>query len=264
MDSQTKDTSNKLSEHIPDVGNPVLNMVRNPAGATDILGTARLNETMEYVSARPDPKCEIPDRGNHSKALECTGHPDTLPEKPGVPGFGESTKPVCNDPKRLESREGIADCAIHTAAELFTISLQKEARDVDGWRLYAPLEIRGEKRPAFSLGDAEGVTRGMGFHAVRVAANGEQDRVGYARVTRLGPGGPEGSETLSELAWRFGDMEEGLRMDEYPQVGFTVALTPQIFVPLLGTKQHIAIKSEGREALFPRRCLVLVWRSVMI
>jgi hypothetical protein len=121
-------------------------------------------------------------------------------------------------------------CAVRVRAGQLTRALQTEARGVEGWKLFAPLQIgvpNDPGRPSLSLGHEEGVKVGYGF----VALNGAKERVGFFKTTNVGPGGEAGIKSPSALEPRLGDAKAGARLEEYPQTG--LSLMPHGAVALL-------------------------------
>ena len=122
-----------------------------------------------------------------------------------------------------EAARLMAICEVRVRAFQLSRALQKEARGVEGWKLFAPLE-KGTKDDsdawAFSLGKDEGVKTGWGFYAV----DANRERLAYFKAGDIGPGGDAGLKERTELIKRFGDAPLGARVEEYPQIG--IKITP--------------------------------------
>lgn len=250
-----KATSGGLIGFAAGFAGKVSGAVGDPTGVADSLGTIGAAKKMSFVSLRPTADCQVPENPTDGvAALRCAGILDSLPELPGPPGMGEASKEYCKDFDKIRTREGAAVCAVRKAGELYAVSAQKKARAVDGWRLYAEISsMEGTKDGGscgFVLGDAEGVERGMGFYAVRAGKDGNAEKVGYVKVTQVGPGGAQGAEEMSQLGYRINKPELGIRLEEHPLVGFTVGIAPTFFFPLIDRK-NIVLNASGDLAKYP-------------
>jgi hypothetical protein len=200
----------------------------DPRGALDptkVVGAAtQVVELPGFISAIPNAACELK-----------RGVPD------GVPGLGKcKEKPVVRpllaassiDERASETcRKAYADgtdpseatalaatCETRVRAFQLTRALQVQARGVEGWKLFAPLEKGTREDPealGFSLGQNEGVKTGWGFYAV----DGQKNRLAYFKVGSVGPGGDAGKNDLTELVPRTGEAPLESRVEEYPQLG---------------------------------------------
>ena len=112
-------------------------------------------------------------------------------------------------------------CEVRVRTFQLARALQKQAREVEGWQLTTPLRLGvgdDPEGPAMSLGQAEGIEVGHAYQVM--GATGE--RLGYFKVTDVGPGGEAGLGQPSELERRMGDAIRGQTLEEYPQLGITM------------------------------------------
>jgi hypothetical protein len=138
----------------------------------------------------------------------------------------ERAGPVCREARSEgtpapRQREAMVICEVRSRAAQLARALQKEARGVEGWKLFAPLEkaLPGDPEAhTMSLGREEGVKTGHGFFALSPA----RERLAYFKVTSVGPGGEKGTRDPSELSMRFGAAPLGSRLEEYPQIGISL------------------------------------------
>lgn len=198
-------------------------LVRDPQGSADKLARSQSTSWDRIASGIPAASCYQDNR------LTCTEGSFWLPPRSvGVAGMSERASAVCKNVGEDQSR--IATCEVRVRAENLSHLLRKAGASVDGWRLFAPL-VRAisanaptaPPSPSISLGVAEGVRRSALFRAVVAGENGPE-RVGFARVTKAGPGGPLGEIDPSQLAARGGSLPEGARMEEHPQIGVSLGL----------------------------------------
>jgi hypothetical protein len=175
-----------------------------------------------YISALPDAACEL-------KKEVADGVPtlgackDKAVVRPllSAASIDERASDTCKKAYAEGASDAmslIATCETRVRAFQLARALQVQARDVDGWKLFAPLE-KGTKddpeSPSFSLGRDEGVQTGWGFYAI----DGQRNRLAFFKAGDIGPGGDAGKEDRTELVPRFGDAPLGARMEEYPQLG---------------------------------------------
>jgi hypothetical protein len=195
-------------------------------------------EVPSHISKRPGPSCELPTGATPKGALglaACVGVPvDFGLGDVRAPGSGQSGSPFCkgidDDVSHSGSMEAVAKCSVRVAMERATLAVQKEAKHVDGWRLFAPLQaMNGDEAKGdvgISLGRSEGVARGDTFLSMVPGENGKLEPSGFVRVVALGPGGPEGERAPSRVKWRAGEESVGTRMEEHAQIGVLFGLAP--------------------------------------
>jgi hypothetical protein len=126
--------------------------------------------------------------------------------------------------------ESVARCEARVAVEGATLGLQKAAKQLDGWRMFAVLkpiaQTPDDHRVGISLGQSEGLRRGDLYVAFTPSAGGAA--LGYGRILDVGPGGPDGDAHPSQFKFRSGEADVGARMEEHPQVGVPLGLRPQV------------------------------------
>lgn len=198
-------------------------LVSDPQGASDSLARAVNSGWGGLVSGMP------PNGSCEGELFSCAeSAPFWLPERSiGVAGLSSRSTQACKE-MNDEVQESVAACEVLVAAENITLQIQEAAQGVDGWRLYAPLAstvLQGAVRPAISLGDEEGVRAGAIFRAVEVDEQGNSTSSGFARVVDVGPGGQLGKASPTALVWRAGGAKHGVRMEEHPQIGVSLAIS---------------------------------------
>ncbi len=202
--------SDAAAEAVPDVN----------VGGVDVLDTAmKLPDLPKYVSAVPDLTCLAGKVGREGvKALlSCAGE-GTAEQALG--GIDERLGPVCRKAASAsdEDRDDLmVQCEVRARAFQLSRAFQKEARSVDGWRLFAPLASKQDS-PAISLGHDEGLKVGYAFQAL----DPQGERLAFYKVTDVGAGGEKGESDPSSLSLRAGDAPVGARLDEYPQLGLVI------------------------------------------
>ncbi len=134
-----------------------------------------------------------------------------------------------------EAARARVTCEVRVRAAQLARALQKAARGVDGWRLFAPLQSDAGA-PGLSLGAEEGIKVGYGFQVL--GPDGE--RIAYFKVVDVGPGGVPGIQRPSEMAARLGEAPMGARVEEYPQMGISV--TPWFEVAKLTYKRATSVE----------------------
>ncbi len=192
-----------------------------------VKAAAKVLKLPDYISAIPNAACAlkrevsdgVPTLGNCKekaivRPLFAAASIDERASDTCKRAYDESTP--ASEAGRL-----MATCEVRVRAFQLSRALQKEARSVEGWKLFAPLE-QGTKDDreawAFSLGKAEGVKTGWGFHAV----DAQRERLAYFKAGHVGPGGEAGLKDGTELVARFGDAPVGSRVEEYPQLGLKI------------------------------------------
>ncbi len=206
---------------IPDVKVPDLSAL---GIATAAVKVAKLPA---HISAIPDAACTIsdgvkegvaglkvcPSEGRHSSILS----PSSIDER---------ASEICNaasgdDIAPEEMKRAMVTCEVRVRAFQLARTFGKEARGVEGWQLFAPVQLgtRDDKEAlAMSLGAEEGVRIGYGFHAL----DKNREEIGYVKATRIGPGGEAGIKDPTVIALRSGEAPEGARLEEYPQFGIGI------------------------------------------
>jgi formylglycine-generating enzyme required for sulfatase activity len=96
------------------------------------------------------------------------------------------------DPPDNPDDSWIIQCGIRNRAEQVAFNLQKEARGVEGWRLWAAVKDVDGGSPGMALGKDEGVYVGEVFHSVERQTDGSRVKHGFAKVMKVGPGGDGG------------------------------------------------------------------------
>jgi len=138
------------------------------------------------------------------------------------------------DPPDNPDEAWLIKCGVRNRAEQVAFNLQKEARGVDGWRLWAAIkDSESEGVPRMVLGREEGVYVGEIFHAVERQPDGSRVRHGFAKVLTVGAGGDAGDFKPSTLRWRAGTGGPNLVFEEHPQLGLSVGLGGDIGVLLV-------------------------------
>lgn len=130
------------------------------------------------------------------------------------------------------SMRAVAVCDGRTAMEQSTLALQKEGKNLDGWKLFAVLQgpAPGWPRNVFgiALGRDEGVRRGDLYVAVIKQPDGREVEEGFGRILWTGPGGASGEADPSAFKFRVGSADPGTRMTEHAQIGVPLGLRPQV------------------------------------
>lgn len=153
-----------------------------------------------------------------------------------APGTGELRSNLCQGVKDdvalgPEAMTSVAVCQGRVAMEQATLVLQKEAKRLDGWKLFAPLQFASGAKPGvfgLSLGRDEGADRGDLYVAVELAKDGSQRNAGWGRIVRQGPGGEPGDKDPSHFKFRTLPSPVGSRMDEHAQVGVVLGMRPEM------------------------------------
>ncbi|MBX3226910.1 MAG: hypothetical protein KIT84_40680 [Labilithrix sp.] len=157
----------------------------------------------------------------------------------------ERMSAACRKAMRTGEPDDVTTCEVRVRAFQLARSLQKEARSVEGWKLFGVLSFRKEGL-AVNLGEAEGVRVGYGFE-IRDAGG---DRIGYLKVIDLGPGGDAADEKPSYLDVRAGEITDGARLSEYPQIG--LSLTPFVSAgAVTASSSSVAFTEERSQRFLP-------------
>ncbi len=207
---------------------PDVNVDLHAAGMNLVAGTAKsVLHLPPYISAIPNAACVLTGAARDGVA----GLAKCAKQGAGSATLAASTlderaSDVCKeatDEKTPKQRQQVAmvTCEVRSRAAQLARSLQKAARNVEGWKLFAPLQrgIEGDpEADALSLGREEGVKIGYGFWALSPT----REELAYFKVTDLGPGGEVGIGRPSTLNLRSGEAPEGSRLEEYPQMGISI------------------------------------------
>jgi hypothetical protein len=130
----------------------------------------------------------------------------------------ERLSTVCRKAMSTGEPELFIQCEVRARAFHLSRALQKEARSVPGWKLFGILGRTTLGLNGVNLGAEEGLKVGYGFEVLQP----DGDRIGYFKITNVGPGGEKAAKEPSELAVRAGDVPDGARLEEYPQIGIVV------------------------------------------
>jgi hypothetical protein len=206
---------------IPDVKVPELSALGIATAA------AKVAKVPPHISAIPEGACTISDTAKEGvaglKVCPAEGHHASILNASSVDErASEVCKAASGDEKAPEEmKAAMVACEVRVRAFQLARTFGKEARSVEGWQLFAPVQVgtREDKGAlGMSLGGEEGVKVGYGF----VAVNGSHEPLGYVKATRVGPGGEAGIKDPTEIALRSGEAPEGARLEEYPQFGIGI------------------------------------------
>ena len=177
-----------------------------------------------YISAVPDLGClagKAPKEG--VSALVSCGPKGQGTVEQALGNLDERLGPVCREAVQTADPTKMAECEVRARAFQLSRALQKQARSVDGWRLFGVVKV-GNDGPSIPLGRDEGVRVGYAFEAL----DGSGERAGFFKVTHAGAGGDVGETDRSRLNTRSGDVADGARVQEYPQAGLVVTVQPSV------------------------------------
>jgi hypothetical protein len=185
--------------------------------------------------------CPLPAEGTPTVGFSACGGVSIkfVVDGPSAMGLGQKTGPYCAnlDDSVERGEEGMRDvarCVLRQQVENATQEIQLEAKKVCGWRLYSELvAVPGGKQRGVSMGKHEGARRGDYYIARKSGSSAdaqcvEGEEVGFARITKLGPGGEEGEANPSVVKFRTGDAPLGTHMTEYAMHGARLGLEPKI------------------------------------
>jgi len=145
-----------------------------------------------------------------------------------------------------QAMQAVARCGARVGIEGATLALQKSAKQLDGWRMFATLQRLAHNtdssRFGIALGQSEGLHRGDLYVAFVRAPDGSSSRAGYGRIQLVGPGGSDAQQQPSQLKLRSGSADQGVRVEEHPQVGVPLGVRPQadLFVSSGSLKTTVA------------------------
>lgn len=184
------------------------------SGSVDV-GVAILQS---HISAIPR-GCPIPGVGSDGSSLGCSleGQASSWLKLSEV---SERFSQECQLAAQTHDPKDSVVCEARVRADYLVLAIQTAMRKVKGWKLFAPLAYNVPNKPntpGLALGKNEGVKVGWGFEVMRSG-----QRVGYLKVTKVGPGGEPGETNPSRLNLRAGKAPDGARLSEFPMLGITV------------------------------------------
>jgi hypothetical protein len=173
------------------------------------------SELPKHVSGVPDPTClkERVGTEGSSALASCLGKGEGTAEQ-ALGGIDERMGAVCRKAMSSGEPDLIVKCEVRARAFQLSRALQKEARSVPGWKLFGTAALRGNAL-GVNLGAEEGVKVGYAFELKSAAGT----RLGFLKVTSVGAGGEKATAEPSSLNVRSGDIPDGARIEEYPQLG---------------------------------------------
>jgi hypothetical protein len=176
----------------------------------------------DYASTWPDGTCQIgaPEDGKAGGLASCAAVEPSLSSELTPSELDAAASCSGVDDAVGSSMQKIAGCALATSMGSAVKVLQLRAKQ-DVWTMFAQLQ----QNHTMALGAREGAKRGDYYAATPAGARGPS---GFARITRLGPGGKDGAGQPSQLKFKSGDGEVGTRMTEYPLLGVHLGARPDI------------------------------------
>ena len=145
-----------------------------------------------------------------------------------APGASQLNSTYCDIDDAVARGEAslidVAVCQSRVAMERATLSLQKSAKRIDGWRLGGVVrEVVGAKERHCRL-DLErvGGERGTVYEVVRRGAHG-RETFAHGRVVH-------GSGKSFEFKWRSDAAPDGTRVEEHPQIGVLLSVRPGLSI----------------------------------
>jgi hypothetical protein len=215
-----------LDESVPSIADMMSDTVTanlppmKVAGVDLLDAAAKIPDLPKYVSAVPDPQCLAGKvgKGGAAALAECVKGEGTTEQAFG--GLDERLGPVCRKAKDASGSERDdlnIQCEVRARAFQLSRAFQKDARSVEGWKLFGVLAKKGDD-PSFALGKDEGVKVGYAFQVLDPGG----DRLGFFKVTNVGAGGESGEKEPTVLSLRSGEATEGARLEEYPQLGLVI------------------------------------------
>jgi hypothetical protein len=194
-------------------------MADQAAGAADAVGEAAeavAEGEMPAVAVGADSEnCPAGTEGCEPAAAE----PAPLVEKPSAGNLHERMSSLCVAAAKSKEANALLSCEVRVRAYTLAKAFRSSSEDVPGWQLSAPLRMVGEQY-GITLGEAENISVGDAFDVLDEDGN----RVAYFKVSSLGPGGPDGEQTLSELDLRLGEASEGDTVSEHGMIGLGIQL----------------------------------------
>jgi len=123
--------------------------------------------------------------------------------------------------------------AFRLAASTFAINLQVLTRDIEMFKLSAPIAAIEKRTVKFPLGTAEGIKLDDPFFVGEYfQTSGDKitfKKSGFVRVSKVGDNRQDPRQLSAAYAIQKGDWVKGMTMVEHPRVGVDVALKPRGF-----------------------------------
>jgi len=124
--------------------------------------------------------------------------------------------------------------AFRLAASTFAINLQVLTRDIEMFKLNAPITTIERRIVKFPLGTAEGIKLDEPFIVGEyVQTSGDKiafKESGFVRVSQVGDNRRDPQQLSAAYAIQKGDWVKGMTMIEHPRLGVDVAIKPRGFV----------------------------------
>lgn len=223
----------------------VVDFIKDPMSGADQMARKKNAGWADLATGIPGNKCSVgkPVDGRAGLKGVCEETRPSLPKRElGVAGMSERSGKYCRkiDPSNIHL---VGLCEARVRAENLTLVVQKSAKKLEGWQLFAPLEETEEDGPLVSVGEEEGVRAGDIYVAKVQNEDGSWSSSGFARVVKAGPGGGQGDG--SALTWRAGGAESGVRMEEHPQIGVSLGILPAASGLLETSDSPLVLKMEG-------------------
>ena len=222
-----------------------VDFIKDPMSGADQMARQKNAGWAELATGIPGSQCKTkkPVDGKPGLIGACVEPSPSLPKRElGVAGMSERSGEYCRNIDESNKRK-VALCEVRVRAENLTLVVQKAAKKLEGWQLFAPLEETEEVGPALSIGEEEGVRDGDIYVAKVQNEDGSWSSSGFARVVRAALRGQEGQS--SELTWRAGGAEPGVRMEEHPQIGVALGILPAVSGMLETSDSPLVLKMEG-------------------
>jgi hypothetical protein len=181
-----------------------------------------LRKIAAHISAAPKSECVISaePRDGTGKLGSCV-QGGTAPRWLGDTPIDERLGSTCQAAANRPDDKGLAiACETRVRTAQLARGLQKAARGVEGWNLFDVL-LRGSQADPDGLGIALGSSEGVEVGHTFQLRDRAGDRVGFLKVTDVGPGGNEGRKARTSLDLRAGDATVGSRIEEYPMLGIS-------------------------------------------
>ena len=200
-------------------------------GGVDVLSAMMaIPEVPKYVSAVPDPECLVGKIGRDGvgSLSGCLKGEATVEQAFG--NLDERLGTVCRKSRSASEKdrdELMVECEVRARTFQLARAFQKQARSVEGWKLFGVLAKTEKEDAVVALGREEGVKVGYAFQIVDEGG----ERIAFYKVTDVGAGGERGDQEPSTLTPRSGEAPEGAKLEEYPQMG--LVLTPFAAVALM-------------------------------
>jgi len=222
-----------------------VDFIKDPMSGADQMAREQNAGWADMATGIPGKECSVgkPVDGRPGLSGVCEEPKPSLPKRElGVAGMSERSGKYCRKIDKTNIRK-VALCEVRVRAENLTLVVQKAAKQLEGWQLFAPLEETEEVGPVVSIGEEEGVRPGDIYVAKVQNEDGSWSSSGFARVVAAGPGGGKGAG--SELTWRAGGADSGVRMEEHPQIGVALGILPAASGMLETSDSPLVLKMEG-------------------